>query len=134
SGFQGERMIVEFRDPNHPEPWPVTEVPCESDPEHFAIKLVMAAYPELEDPEEYMQYCYADGSPLRAQEIERTCGGCGRRFSESPELPVAERGRCPHCVRKPPLGMVPYMPTHNHQPEVPCVQGCPTWDWAAYMQ
>lgn len=32
-----------------------------------------------------------------------------------------------------PVGMVPYLPTHNHRSNMPCIAGCPVKDWNEHV-
>lgn len=36
-------------------------------------------------------------------------------------------------VTRPPLGMVPYLPTHNHQPHESCSPDCPVFQWERHV-
>lgn len=36
-------------------------------------------------------------------------------------------------VTPPPLGRVPYLPTHCHDAATPCPEFCPAWQWTNYV-
>lgn len=54
-----------------------------------------------------------------------------RTVEKLEQFGVGHPERMPHV--KPPLGMVPYLPTHNHAALAFCEHGCPVFDWTAHV-